>query len=296
MRHMPEALQEHIRGEVTTLCRCWIIETVDDRKLGFTDHDEDLELLGVVCERNAGLEASGAEEQLGLNVNTTDVEGALQSERIEAADIELGLYDNARITSYFVNWSEPSQFFIERVSLVGEITQEDGLFRMEMRGLTSVLDQTKGRHFVNRCQADLGDNRCRANLESSDHSSEATVAKAVSQDLIEVDGLQDFVTSWFTTGSLTWLDGANVGRTVAISSHSLSGNTTTILLWQAMPFAIEANDRFAISAGCDKSFETCKAKFSNSLNFQGFPHVPGNKFALAFSGNQEVFDGEPIVP
>ena len=27
-------------------------------------------------------------------------------------------------------------------------------------------------------------------------------------------------------------------------------------------------------AGCDKRFETCRLKFVNTLNFQGFPDVP----------------------
>ena len=41
-----------------------------------------------------------------------------------------------------------------------------------------------------------------------------------------------------------------------------------------MAAEVEAGDAFTISAGCDKSFRTCKAEFDNRPNSRGFPHVP----------------------
>ena len=35
-------------------------------------------------------------------------------------------------------------------------------------------------------------------------------------------------------------------------------------------------DTFNIIAGCDKLAATCKTKFSNMVNFGGFPFIPGN--------------------
>jgi uncharacterized phage protein (TIGR02218 family) len=54
-----------------------------------------------------------------------------------------------------------------------------------------------------------------------------------------------------------------------------------IELWRSMPAPIEAGDTFVVTAGCDKTFATCAAKFSNGLNFRGFPHIPGNSYVLA---------------
>ena len=39
-------------------------------------------------------------------------------------------------------------------------------------------------------------------------------------------------------------------------------------------------DGFTIRAGCDKRMETCGAKFANTANFRGFPHMPGNDFVV----------------
>jgi uncharacterized phage protein (TIGR02218 family) len=35
-----------------------------------------------------------------------------------------------------------------------------------------------------------------------------------------------------------------------------------------------------VTVGCDKSHETCRARFDNVLNFRGFPHMPGNDFVV----------------
>ncbi len=48
---------------------------------------------------------------------------------------------------------------------------------------------------------------------------------------------------------------------------------------------------FTIYAGCDKRFETCRAKFANTLNFRGFPHMPGNDAVQARPVAGEPLDG-----
>ena len=60
-----------------------------------------------------------------------------------------------------------------------------------------------------------------------------------------------------------------------------------IELWQPFARAILPGDTFTVTAGCDKQFATCQAKFDNAVNFRGFPHIPGNDFvtAIARPGN-----------
>ena len=47
-------------------------------------------------------------------------------------------------------------------------------------------------------------------------------------------------------------------------------------LWSVPARAIAAGDLLVLEAGCDKSFDMCRSKFFNTLNFRGFPHMPGN--------------------
>ena len=65
------------------------------------------------------------------------------------------------------------------------------------------------------------------------------------------------------------------------------GLPATLELWQPMAHAILPGDTFIVTAGCDKQFATCQAKFANGVNFRGFPQIPGNDFvtAIARPGN-----------
>lgn len=59
-----------------------------------------------------------------------------------------------------------------------------------------------------------------------------------------------------------------------------------------MPGAtVAAGDRFRVVAGCDKSADTCRAKFANFLNFRGFPHLPGDDWVTAYPKDGQINDG-----
>jgi uncharacterized phage protein (TIGR02218 family) len=75
-----------------------------------------------------------------------------------------------------------------------------------------------------------------------------------------------------------------------VKRHTLAGTTATIELWQPMALPIAPVDAFTVTAGCDKQFATCKAKFANATNFRGFPHMPGPDYVLAVAK-----PGEPVT-
>jgi hypothetical protein len=43
--------------------------------------------------------------------------------------------------------------------------------------------------------------------------------------------------------------------------------------------------------GCDKRFATCAARFDNTLNFRGFPTIPGDDFLTIYPAEGERHDG-----
>jgi len=47
-----------------------------------------------------------------------------------------------------------------------------------------------------------------------------------------------------------------------------------------LPFAPNAGDAFTAYPGCDKTQNTCTAKFNNLANFEGFPYVPAPETAI----------------
>ena len=169
-----------------------------------------------------------------------------------------------------------------RAGNLGEVRREGSAFAAEVRGLAHRLNEEKGRLYSPTCDADLGDARCGVDLENPAYRGEGTVAAVEGTGLVRVSGLDAFDDEWFARGRLQWTGGANTGLAVEVKEHRAEAGETRISLWQSMPEPIAEGDTFAVTAGCDKRFETCRNKFANGLNFRGFPHMPGNDFVVAY--------------
>ncbi|WP_109574727.1 DUF2163 domain-containing protein [Aminobacter sp. AP02] len=293
---MPAALTDRLGRAVTSICHCWRLTRADGAVSGFTDHDRPLVFDGTMFEPEAGFAASEARSSLGLAVDTVDVEGALSSERIRDSDIAAGLYDNAKVETFLVNWMAPEQFVLLRTASIGKITRSDQRFVAELESATHALDQPRGRYVNRACDAELGDARCGVMLNQAQFSGSGKVTAFSEPDMLSVSGLGSFKSGWFTHGTLTWTTGPRSGRGERIVAHRREASGVTVIIAPNAGAAITAGDAFSVRAGCDKSFSTCKAKFANALNFRGFPHLPGNDAGYSYVTEGGVFDGRPIVP
>ncbi len=292
----PAALAAHLEGETTTVCHCWRLTRGDGVIKGFTDHDCRLTVNGDIFQPLSGFTATEARDTLGLAVDTVDVEGALSSDDIGEADIAAGLYDDAVVETLLVNWATPAQFARLRSATIGKITRRDNAFVAELKSRTHRLDEINGRVAARKCDARLGDHRCRFALGQSGFSASATVAAVSTPESIAVSGLSSFARGWFALGTIEWTGGALEGRKSFVTAHLKDANGVTLMLQAAEGIGPQPGDAFTIRAGCDKAFATCKAKFGNALNFQGFPHLPGNDAAYNYAADGDVFDGGALVP
>ncbi len=294
MRVLPEGLQSHLEAGSTTLCTCWIVRRTDDVVLGFTDHEKPLVIEDVECRASSGFQPTEAVSSLGLASDNQEIEGAISSEAISEQDLLAGRFDNATVEIWMVNWQALDQRVHLRTALLGEVTRDDHAFRSELRGLTSQLEQQRGRVFSRSCDAVLGDARCGVGLANETFSTTGSVVEVIDRRRLRCSGLAGFDKGWFAHGNLEWTSGNNMGLSMEISG-SAPTEIDILLLWQAMPHAPAIGDAFTVTAGCDKSFATCKAKFSNSVNFRGFPHMPGSDFALGYPDAATDHDGGPLI-
>jgi uncharacterized phage protein (TIGR02218 family) len=287
MRTIPTGLQVKLDSGVTTLCRCWRITRRDGVVQGFTDHDEDVTVDGVTCRAGSGLTGSEATAQLGLAVTGSEISGALADDSLAEADLAAGRYDAAAIEIFLVDWSEPSQFVLTSKGTLGEVRREGRAFAAEIRGLADRLNQESGRRYTASCSADLGDSRCTVDLADPAFlgGGAVTTVKATSSFL--ASGLDAFADAWFSAGRLSWTSGANAGLAVEVKNHRVTADGVAFDLWQAMPEAIAVSDSFAVTAGCDKRFDTCRDRFANAVNFRGFPQMPGNDFITRYAVSGE---------
>ncbi len=102
--------------------------------------------------------------QLNLAVDNLTVTGALSSASLNEDDLAAGLYDDAAIEIWRVNWADTRQRVLMRKGNLGQVTRGDAAFQAEMRGLAHVLNQPVGRAYGYACDADLGDARCTVDL------------------------------------------------------------------------------------------------------------------------------------
>jgi uncharacterized phage protein (TIGR02218 family) len=280
MRAIPAAFADHLGAGATTTCTCWRVTRRDGLVLGFTDHDRDLAFAGTTFAARTGLEAAEASAELGFAVGGGDVSGALVSAGITEADILAGRYNDAAVETWLVNWAAPDQRVLVATASIGEIRRADDAFVAELRGPMHRFDEERGRIYRRTCSADLGDSCCRVDLASPAYSASASVAETDGALTLVTDGLGAYRESWLTAGKLVWLSGANAGTAIELKAHRVVGGRAELDLWQRMPAPITEGDAFRVTAGCDKLFETCRAKFANIANFRGFPHMPGNDFVL----------------
>ncbi|MDO8838504.1 MAG: DUF2163 domain-containing protein [Parvibaculum sp.] len=285
MKTLPPALAAHLASGATTLATCWKLTRADGTAMGFTDHDRDLGFDGLTYEAAGGFTATALEHSSGLAVDNLDVAGALSSARIEEGDLAAGLYDDAEFEIWRVNWQAVEERMLLRKGNLGEVTRSGVAFSAELRGLAHRLNQPVGRIFQYGCDADLGDARCGIALDADQFRGAGTVVSAEGDRIIVASGLEAFAEGWFERGRIVFSGGANDGAAMEVKAHALTPEGTRLELWRAMARGVAPDDTFVVTAGCDKQFATCRAKFSNGVNFRGFPHMPGNDFVLARAGD-----------
>ena len=267
----------------TTRARAWALERTDGVVMGFTDHDRDLVFEGISFRADAGLSARALEQGTGLAVDNTEALGALSDAGLTEADIRAGRYDGAMVTIWELDWREPSDRRVLFRGLLGEITREGGAFRAELRGLSALLGRGGGRVFGALCPAVLGDATCRFDLSTPGFFTETTLTGAEEEGaVLLLPALPDFAPGWFAEGRARFLTGAAEGQIGFVRRDEKGEDgARKLTLWAAPGASPVAGDALKIEAGCDKRLQTCRVKFDNVVNYQGFPHVPGEDWLLA---------------
>ena len=281
MPGMDAGFRAHVESGLTTLARCWALTRTDGATFGFTDHDCGLSFDGIAFKADTGLSALALQQSTGLSVDNTEAMGALCDASVTEADIEAGRFDNAELSAWLVNWADVSVRWLQFRGTVGEIRRSSGAFTAELRGLTAALNRPVGRVYQKPCTAVLGDAGCRFLTTTPGFSTDQDVVEVTSGRRFQWPNLDGFAADWFSRGRLEVLTGAAQGLWASIKRDATVDGTRTIETWEPLRAPVVPGDRVRLVAGCDKRFETCRTKFDNILNFQGFPDIPGEDWVMA---------------
>lgn len=284
-------LDMHLKQGATHVCRAWAVIRRDGVTLGFTDHDRDLEFDGVVFRAATGMSALAVQQSTGLSIDNTEALGTLSAESIQGADIAAGRFDGAEVKSWLVRWDAVENRVLQFSGRIGAIVRSGSGFSAELRGLTEQLNTPGGRIFHRLCPAVLGDGCCGVDVTSARFAAEATVVAMADDGGLSLSGVGQFAQGWFAHGAVSVLSGEAQGITAVVKTDTVEDGVRRIALWAPIGSGLSVGDRVRLVAGCDKRFETCRAKFQNAAAFQGFPHIPGEDWLMSVPHTAVQTDG-----
>lgn len=122
------------------------------------------------------------------------------------------------------------------------------------------------------CLNTLFDASC--TLVKASNGTSAVVTSASSKTTINCGLAQ--AAGFFDLGTITFTSGINNGVSRSVKSYAPG----VIYLIAPLLIAPSVSDTFTAYAGCDKKQATCSGKFSNLVNFRGFPFIPAPESVL----------------
>lgn len=278
MRTLSAALQGHLAGTAHTRCNMLLIDLTDGTTIGATDHNRDIEYdIGdgvVTYSAKTGITTSDIALSASLEADNFEVTGPITEDDPYTLDAFLGgRWDRARARMFQVNWKSPSSGAIKLLAgNVSEARVEGGKFILSIRSEMDRYNQVVGRLITNNCDADFGDERCKATPVTV----EGTVTAASSPMLLSVSYPGTYADDFYNKGTVIGLTGANAGVVREIFDWSEAG---AIELFAGLPSTPEVGDTFTVRQGCGKSRADCMAR-NNIVNFRGYPEVPGSDQVL----------------
>lgn len=160
MRNIPEEMAARIESGAATLCHVWRLERADGVVMGFTDHDRDLVVDGVVCRAASGWTAGAGESGVGLAAGSVSAAGVLDDAAITEGDVAAGLFDAATVELWRVDWARPGLKVRLWSGALAKIRRQGESFVAELEGPLAKLERVVGRTYGRMCDARLGDQRC----------------------------------------------------------------------------------------------------------------------------------------
>lgn len=269
----PELKAEIIDGKRAVLVR---IERDDGTVYGYTDHDLPLTVDGEVYTPSPGIKRVALTTTSDDRVSNQEFGSAWVDAPEE--DLLAGLFDNATVKTMICSWDKPElgAFIVDSGNL-GVIQWTADGFRGDVQSHMRQLVRNIQFAYTASCRHKLFSQPGQftmgaCTLNSASYTFAGAVSNVTTNRLVfDVSGLGQGDT-FCSNGTLTWSTGLNTGVKSPVKRHSVGG-TVVIELFLPTPYDIVAGDNFDVTAGCDKTLDTCKNKFNNVINFGGFPHI-----------------------
>ena len=277
MKTLPANLATHVSTRQTTLATALKITRTDDTVFGFTSHDRDDTVSGVVYSANPGLDVSDIVIAANAAVGNLELTTLHDGTVFTTVDILNRVWSNATFTIFRYNWASIGDGIDTLLTgTLGEFELKQNSVVAELRDLRQYLQQPVGSVSSKTCRYRLGstdkNNGGLCNKVLTSFTYTGTLTGVTSNQVFRDSGRTEAV-NWFDEGEITWTGGANNGLSAKIKSHAADG---TFTLARPMYGTVAVGNTYSVIAGCRKRLaEDCVTKFNNVLNFGGEPHRQG---------------------
>lgn len=277
MRYIPAALQTMLEGTEITPAFCLKITGRNGAVVAFTTHDADLVVSGTTYKSKASFTPGAIKWSNRVEEQHTMINGLIDVEflgsTIISEDIRLGVYNNADYILFLTDYTNTANITVLKEGKLASILPNGTEYNAEMRNMFSPIVKTPLVKAVTiACGVELGSTPCgitrefdSGTIDAADSMSELisstfTWGGSGDPEVQLVGG--EFV---FTTGDYTWFRN---------QVKSYNDTTKKFVLVRPFPTVDEPFYNFTVYEGCPKTLAACRDRFSNVINFRGFPHVP----------------------
>jgi len=246
--------------------------------MGFTEHDEEIIIDGLKYTAKSA-EASVIEQNSNCTADGMTIDGFIRSDMLSAQDILNGLYDYADVYVFLYDYETGAKYNCKKGKL-SKIHIQDDVFKAEIRGLASYLENNIEDIYSPTCRAKFCDRRCKV-AKSRFKMSSLSITALYNRKTIYCEGIPQLLQSMSQQEGLQEEELREVmangyveladNSLCEIQSFSLEG---TIELYLNSLCTLDTSSLIHIYGGCDKKFQTCRQIFGNGTNFRGEPCIP----------------------
>lgn len=254
-------------GPLETVATFWRVLRRDGVALGFTTHDRDLWIDGVLHRATPGVVPSAIRRSADFEPDSAEVEGALSHDSLDPRDLSAGRFDGARVLIGLADWESGETQVLYR-GAIGAVSQEAGSFTAELQSVKAELARDPVPRTSPSCRAAFCGPGCTLSAARFTHGGTVGAIDPMA-NAVTVPGIAP---ADFVGGTISWFDGPHAGITMEIIG--LAG--ASLVLGAPLDPGLAPGPAIELREGCDRTLQTCASRFGNAVNFQGEPFLPGN--------------------
>lgn len=299
-RTIPIALQAHLDGRATTVCRLLQIKPILGDVIGYCSTNRQVRYdagdgYGLVTYQvMSGFDQSAVVATSSTSVDNSEAKVlALAGGPITEADINAGKFDGAEFTVMEVNYDDLSQgHYVVAHGYVGKTSVIRGrAFTLELRSLVDLLRQVPWEKWQRLCRvrrfgSQPGDERfpCMYDLAGEWVDDVAVTSLGIESTRTFTASSLGQAADYFAPGMYLWTTGLNAGLEFEVETFAAGGVISSVF---PMPYIPQVGDTFSIRRDCTREWEghnSCQT-YGNRPWFRGEPKMrPADAIATQIPG------------